>query len=359
MMRIAVAGGGGLGYMLATSLSQADNAYNVIVLSRTVSRPSVRPHASEWPLTLTHTPKSRPEYAAHDIQVHPVNYYSHESLAYALQGVDLVISTISGPEQLNLILAAGDGHVRHFVPAEFEGSLGHRASHDPLDRSSAQGLDLLRHLDQRKRMRFTVFSCGVLMETFLPCGLGTLGIGYGTGVANTGEYLVNMSTGTAEYPDCDANRQPTRICLTSVYDLVRFMVAAIDLGPGTWPREFTLRGDRMTLRDVVDSCSMGRTGKFEASHHQRRGSRGLTRGVPVALSHQTLHYNDLTTCHDHYTRIGDYARAAYYQRMLATADGRYDFAEATLNEAVSSSNIVNVQPLTFAQWLANVCHPSP
>lgn len=36
MMRIAVAGGGGLGYLLATSLSQADNAYNVVVLSRTV-----------------------------------------------------------------------------------------------------------------------------------------------------------------------------------------------------------------------------------------------------------------------------------------------------------------------------------
>lgn len=37
MMRIAVAGGGGLGYMLATSLSQADNAYSVVVLSRKVT----------------------------------------------------------------------------------------------------------------------------------------------------------------------------------------------------------------------------------------------------------------------------------------------------------------------------------
>lgn len=36
-MRIAVAGGGGLGFMLATALSEAENAYNVVVLSRSVS----------------------------------------------------------------------------------------------------------------------------------------------------------------------------------------------------------------------------------------------------------------------------------------------------------------------------------
>lgn len=36
MMRIAVAGGSGLGYLLATTIAAADNAYNVIVLSRTV-----------------------------------------------------------------------------------------------------------------------------------------------------------------------------------------------------------------------------------------------------------------------------------------------------------------------------------
>lgn len=47
MMRIAVAGGGGLGYMLATGLSQADNAYNVVVLSRTVSRSNVL-HAARF-----------------------------------------------------------------------------------------------------------------------------------------------------------------------------------------------------------------------------------------------------------------------------------------------------------------------
>lgn len=63
--------------------------------------------------------------------------------------------------------------------------------------------------------------------------------------------------------------------------------------------------------------------------------------------------------HNHYTRIGDYPRAAYYQRMLSTADGRYDFSEATLNDVVANSPVVDVQPLTLAQWLASVCQASP
>lgn len=37
MMRIAIAGGTGLGYLLASQLSQAANAYQVVILSRSVS----------------------------------------------------------------------------------------------------------------------------------------------------------------------------------------------------------------------------------------------------------------------------------------------------------------------------------
>lgn len=37
MMRIAVAGGGGLGYLIAEELANAGSAYNVVVLSTSVS----------------------------------------------------------------------------------------------------------------------------------------------------------------------------------------------------------------------------------------------------------------------------------------------------------------------------------
>lgn len=56
----------------------------------------------------------------------------------------------------------------------------------------------------------------------------------------------------------------------------------------------------------------------------------------------------------YYAQLGDYDKVAYYQRLLATANGRYDFSQATLNEAVNRSNSVNVQPVTFGAWLTSV-----
>ena len=173
----------------------------------------------------------------------------------------MVISTISGQEQLNLINVAARGRVRTFVPSEFEGSLSRRPSHnDPLDRGSSQAIDLLKRWAQQSRMKYTVFSCGVFMERFHPYGLGYLNIGIGSGISSAGDYLVDVNSATAEYAERDSKGRTVRICLSSVYDVVRFLVAAIDLGTEKWPTEFTMRGDRMTLRELVDTCSFVRNG---------------------------------------------------------------------------------------------------
>lgn len=79
----------------------------------------------------------------------------------------------------------------------------------------------------------------------------------------------------------------------------------------------------------------------------------------VTFNSQILHHPDLTMYHNHYMRTNDYERASYYQRLLTTADGRYDFSRASLNEIVANSPVVNVQPLTFAQWMASAWQPSP
>jgi hypothetical protein len=50
-----------------------------------------------------------------------VDYDSQTDLLYALRGTDLVISTVSGSSQINLIDAASRAEVRRFVPADFEG----------------------------------------------------------------------------------------------------------------------------------------------------------------------------------------------------------------------------------------------
>ncbi|KAJ6789650.1 hypothetical protein PWT90_10301 [Aphanocladium album] len=314
-MRIAIAGGLGLGYLLATGLSRAENAYNVVVLSRTPRR----------------------EFAAYGIQVHVVDYHNKDTLRFALNGIDLVISTISGQEQLNLINAAGHGRVRYFVPSEFEGGLSKRppARSDPLDRGSAAALALLRQWsDGSSRMKWTVFSCGVFMERFHPYGLlGSLAIGAGEGVGSAGSYVADVNAAVADYAPRDSKGSSVKICLTSVYDVVRFVIAAVELGPASWPTEYTMRGDKKSLRDVVDALSAARNIHFQST---------------------TLTYQELQTHIAYNTEMGQYARVAYLQRILETANGRYEFSRTTLNDAVDKSSRVSVQAMTFAQWLATV-----
>lgn len=169
--------------------------------------------------------------------------------------MNLVISVVKGNEQLNLISAAAANGVQLFVPSEFEGSLDKRSSrNDPLDPESysSQARSLMRRLS----LRYTIFSCGIFMERFHPFGLGgSLNIGHGSDLSDAGSYLLDINAATAEIVEKDSGGHTVRICMTSVHDLAQFMVAALDLGPASWPREFRMRGDRMSVRDVVGTSS--------------------------------------------------------------------------------------------------------
>ncbi|KAJ4194502.1 hypothetical protein NW767_010006 [Fusarium falciforme] len=313
MMRIAIAGGSGLGYLLAKELSEAANAYNVVVLSRF--------DRSEY-------------YASLDVQVMQVNYDDYSSLAYALHGVNLVISIVNGNEQLNLINAAAQSGVQYFVPREFEGSIEKRPGDpDPLDptSTSSQARQLLRRWARSSPMKWTVFSCGIFMERFLPQGLGSLTIGYGANLADPGSYLLDVNNYTAEYVEKNAQGRSVRVCMTSVYDVARFVVAAIDLGPANWPRELTMRGDRVTLRDVVGQCGRQLNAAFQLSQWQLADLPQL-----VTVSYEQ----------------GNFGRVAFYQQLQATVEGRYDFGQTSLNDMVDASPSVDVQPMTFRDWLA-------
>lgn len=299
-----------------------------------------------------------------DIQVHTVDYQSQDSLSYALQGIDLVISTVSGPEQIRLILAADKVNVRHFVPAEFEGSLGARRRHsstpDTLrqDSYSTQALEMLRHLRETRRMGYTVFSCGILMEMFHPSGLGYFSMGSGFGVSNPGDYILNVNTGTAVYTDRSTSGRKVRICLTSAYDLARFIVAALDLGPAHWPTEYTLRGDRLSLEQLVDTC--GQLQNSTSSLRMLQTSVCLLLYFHAAsFTQQIYSVQDLATYLDYSIQAGDTEQIAYYQRQLATAHGRFDFSQTTLNDAISASRHVEFVPMTFHQWLTRILYPTP
>lgn len=114
MMRIAIAGGGGLSNVLACELSQSVHA--LLVLSTRVRKPY--PKSTQGGGDLADVLQEHPEFDEYGCQVVMVEYEDVENLRFALQGVDLVISTVGGASQINLIDAARRARVRCFVPSE-------------------------------------------------------------------------------------------------------------------------------------------------------------------------------------------------------------------------------------------------
>ncbi|KAI5860189.1 NAD(P)-binding protein [Durotheca rogersii] len=311
MMRIAIAGAGGFASILARELSQS--AYAMLVLSR----------------------REHPELEAEcDCQVVVVDYQNLENLRFTLQGVDLVISTISGAEQLNLIDAARRARVRCFVPSEFEGPIDRRpaAGSDPFDNGSLAALQQLRHWSQSRQhpMKYTVFTCGVFYERFAPGGLKSYGMGSRIRIRDQGDYLVNIESAMAEIPEANSQGRPVHVAMTSAFDVARFVAAALELGIDTWPREFKMRGARLTTQAIQEMCSE-------------------VRGVPFSVT--TRPYDEILQWLRYYEQNRDEANLISMQHLLQTADGRYSFRETNLNE------LVDVQPVSFRQWLYSVWAP--
>jgi hypothetical protein len=291
-----------------------------------------------------------------DVQVAVVDFGNVADLRYALQGVDLLISTISGAEQLNLIDAAKRARVRVFVPSEFEGSISHRPATDPLDRGSHAALELLKQCQQSKPnpMQYTVFSCGLFMERFGPGGLQAYNLGASTGVQNSNDYLVDISQAAGEIIETGPNGRPAQVVLTSVYDVARFVAAAIELGPNTWPREFKMRGDQMTVRDLVATCSNVRGGMPLYAYFGIRQDLRLTRPSTVPFTLAVHTYQAAVAQAEYCQQNEEWARWYYFQRLIATANGRYNFRQANLNELVTQGNLMNPRPMRFGEWLETV-----
>lgn len=198
-----------------------------------------------------------------------MDYENPNSLRFTLQGVDLVISTFRGPEQISLINAARVAGVKHFIPGEFEGGISRRPSNDVLDYGSSETLALLRQYSNDTRpMQWTVFSCGIFYERFAPGGLAAYGMGDMMNITGQGDYLVDIGEGTADIVEADSHGRIAYVSLTSVDDLARFLAAAVELGVATWPREFKLRGDRLSVRDIFATCSNIRGSKSIHDWHQ-------------------------------------------------------------------------------------------
>ncbi|KAI1850578.1 hypothetical protein JX266_003860 [Neoarthrinium moseri] len=305
MMRIAIAGGGGFANILAQQLAQS--AHAIIVLST----------------------RHHPEFEEYDCQVAVVDYSDVDDLRFTLQGVDLVISTISDTEQYNLIDAARRAHVRHFVPSEFEGALSHRPANDPLDRGSSSALEFLRNCasSRSRQMRFTVFSCGIFYERFAPQGLASYNMGAGSRIQNPGDYMLDLNRCVAEIPQTNSQGRSVNVTMTSVYDVARFVAAAIDLGISNWPREFKMRGAQVTTTRLAEICQEVTGVQFEVISRP---------------------YQEIVDWLRYYEETQDWTKWYQMLHLLQTANGRYSFSDPNLND------MVDFQPIGLRPWLQEV-----
>ena len=285
-----------------------------------------------------------------------VDYNSQRELQYALLGADLVISTVLGSPQINLIDAASRVGVRRFVPAEFEGPPARRPppNQDPFDRGRASAIHCLQESSRRRTgrpMKFTVFTCGIFYERFARGGLASEGIGMGTGLEHEGAYLIDIERNTGEVIQYNSSGQAVSICMTSVADLAQFVVAALSLDINNWPAEYRMRGDRRTVTEIIEYAQAIKNGKllFIAftyisllSLHGRPSSHAhpIAQFTVVSYTPQQL-IQSLQVAESYQ----NHTRTVYLQTLMATANRQYDFSNTNLND------VLNLQPVGFWDWL--------
>lgn len=141
-------------------------------------------------------------------------------------------------------------------------------------------------------MNFTVFSCGVFYERFARGGLGAYGIGASSNVFYQGSYLMDVENGTAEVVEQHSDGRPVHVTMTSVNDVARFVVAALDLDIDQWQDEFRMSGDRISVAQIlqwaesirgmftpplnrlkIDVLTSHRSNVLHRSHSSRRSER--------------------------------------------------------------------------------------
>jgi len=192
--------------------------------------------------------QTQPQLSADGHQVAVVDYANFQTLVFALRGVDVVISTVVGPNQLLLIQAAVAASVRKYVAAEFEGLPHLRPPNDPLDRYRTAARQLL--VSYAQRMQHTSFICGILYERFQPGGLRQSYIGRTSEFDNEGSFIMDCRNMRAEAPIYDASGRPrVTLCLTAAQDVARFVTRALSMS--SWPTELRMCGQRITVADLI------------------------------------------------------------------------------------------------------------
>ncbi|EME87119.1 uncharacterized protein MYCFIDRAFT_111310, partial [Pseudocercospora fijiensis CIRAD86] len=215
---VAVAGGtGGLGRAFADVLQ---NDYKVIVL--------------------THQPKTREQEVS-------VDYNDIQQLRDVLETNDIfaVVSTLSdaaGDAQINLLEACLQSQsTRRFIPSSWFLHYPRRLVGNVY---YFRCLDRLNTTLETKSLEWTVVSNGIFLDYFgMPRMPTTL---------RSACFIVDMQHEMIAIPG-DGNDVVT---LTSTRDVAAHVSALLKLPVGSWPRQYHIAGDRMTLNDFVKLTKM-------------------------------------------------------------------------------------------------------
>lgn len=271
-----------------------------------------------------------------------VDYTNIETLQFALRGIDTVISTVTGVNQIELIKAAVSARVRRFAPAEFEGLPQLRSSTGPLDRGRTLARQWLSYYAQH--IQSTTFVCGILYERFQPGGLQHSRMGVTSGFGGEGDYIMDCRNMDAQVPAYDKDNNPNvTICMTAAQDVGRFVTKAVDMRQ--WPAEMRMCGQRVPVRELV------------ASVQQLKGKLIFITIVCI-LSYANVFFkgqqfnpiqwhnpDSLRSELQLATAQQDQTRAIRLHTLIATAEGKYDFADANLNRAFR-----DIRPISFKDW---------
>ncbi|EOA90285.1 uncharacterized protein SETTUDRAFT_167185 [Exserohilum turcica Et28A] len=303
-MRVAIAGTCGLALLIAQEINNS-TSHQLVILSRT----------------------HQTSLIASGYNCQTVDYNSPASLQHALMGVDTVISTVLGNPQLRLIEAAVQCRVRRFAPAEFQGQPGLRSQSELLDRGQNAALALLKHYSGN--IQHTVFVCGILYERFSVNGMMSHRMGASTGYANEGDFIANPRQMTSMAPIYDAANNLSSLCLTSAYDVARFVVRALDMP--NWAPEMSMCGERMTVSRLVETIRACRNRAWISIDYQ----------APANLEYRmTMAQLE-----------GNIAEQRRLAPLLATAEGRYDFAvPAYLNSVFPDIHVTRFQDWFMCNW---------
>lgn len=272
-----------------------------------------------------------------------VTYNNADSLQFALRGIDTVVSTVTGPNQIQLIKAAVASKARRFAPAEFEGQPHRRPVNDPLDRSRTNALDWLRHF--QGSIEYTVFVCGIFYERFQPGGLPRALIARKTGYHAEGSYILDCANMSAELPVYGTSSQPdVKICMTAIKDVARFVTKAIDLA--TWPAELRMCGDRMTVQNLASLVEQLKSRSSSLDLEKRLVADQV---LPEAKFEPCVTHNLSALRAELLASAGrhDWARGMRLRALMATAEGGYDFSQFNLN-----TTFPGLQPERFASWFS-------